>query len=779
MNPRIDPEIESSSDQVPLLNLRGILRSRSALLGLSVGVALFVAVLVWQGIDDVSEALRRAGWGIIAIALLHLPPLWADATGWRHLIPARQQPRRRTMIRARWIGESINDLLPVLQMGGNVVKARLIALRGVPVSKAGASVVVDVTLVVLTQILFTLFGLGVLAPSLGRGKSLLVVLVGSAIMAILLGGFYVAQRRGFFGFVARVSRRLLSGPEWESVSRGASEIDDEVLKLYNERRAVIASACWHMLAWLLGIAEVWVALRLLGQPVDVRTALLFESLGQAIRTGAFAVPGALGIQEGGYVLVGSALGISPGAALGLSLARRVRELLLGLPGLAVWQASVVHSALGKGISYASATEGALVSPLGGDGANADKRRWKVERSPIVHAINIGGRLPGLRSMPGLREEELIDAARKQTALEDFGGLSFREPLGRLLESLDSEARLNLMGRLATRHDVIRLLTNRLRMEEDRKRNPEIGEEKIRRPIIITGLPRTGTTLLHSLLSLDPASRVPLTWETVYPSPPPESATYLTDRRIGLVDGQIRWFHRLVKGFNRIHPVGASLPEECLVIFSHSFLSYQFETTHRLPAYLDWLEAQDLRYAYEVHRRFLQHLQWRCRGERWVLKAPAHMFDFDAMFSAYPDACVVMTHRDPLEVTASNASLTATLRSAFSDDVDPFEVGPECSLRWANAIGRAIRSRDRGCAPTDRFLDIYYVDLVADAVGTVRKVYAAFDLPFPEGMGESIRKFLGRHPKDKFGKHRYSLEDFGLEIEEEKKRYGPYRERFRL
>ena len=217
-----------------------------------------------------------------------------------------------------------------------------------------------------------------------------------------------------------------------------------------------------------------------------------------------------------------------------------------------------------------------------------------------------------------------------------------------------------------------------------------------------------------------------------------------------MDDQIRWFHRLLKGFNRIHPVDARLPEECLVIFSHSFLSYQFETTHQLPSYLDWLEGQDLHPAYEVHRRFLQHLQWRCPGQRWVLKAPAHMFDFEAMFSTYPDACVVMTHRDPIEVTASNASLTATLRSAFSDAIDPLEVGPECSRRWAEAIGRAVRSRDRGCAPAERFLDLYYIDLVADPIGAVRKVYARFDLPFPEGLEEEIREFLRQNPRERFG-----------------------------
>jgi len=407
------------------------------------------------------------------------------------------------------------------------------------------------------------------------------------------------------------------------------------------------------------------------------------------------------------------------------------------------------------------------------------RRWKVERSVLVHAVNAAGRLFDPVARGGLQEEGLLKAACRRAALDDFGDASFREPLRRLIVSLETEARLNPMGRLATRHDLIRLLVNRLRMEEDRKRNPGIAEGETRRPIIITGLPRTGTTLLHSLLALDPANRVPLTWETVYPSPPPEAATYRTDRRIGVVNGQIRWFHRLVKGFNRIHPVDARLPEECLVIFSHSFLSYQFETTHRLPSYLDWLEGQDLRPAYEAHRRFLQHLQWRCPGERWVLKAPAHMFDFGAMFSTYPDARIVMTHRDPLEVTASNASLTATLRSAFCDEVDPLEVGPECSRRWAEAMSRALRSRDRGCAPAERFLDLYYDELVADPIGAVRKVYVRFDLPFPEELEGAIREFLGGNPKDRFGKHRYSLEQFGMNLEEETRRYAAYRERFQL
>jgi hypothetical protein len=579
--------------------------------------------------------------------------------------------------------------------------------------------------------------------------------LGSAIMGLLLGGFYLAQRRGFFGFIAKASRRILGAWDLRSVTSGAVAIDSAVVTLYRDRRAIVSSTLWHLLSWIFGIGEVWIALRLLGRPVDIWTALLIESLGQAIRTGSFAVPGSLGVQESGYVLLGNALGIEPQVSLALSLARRVREVLLGLPGLVAAQV---------------------------EGLSRGRRRSRAAARPhLARTINAGGRVLGrLGAFRGkLAERELLEEARRKTGLADFGDQTFREPLRRLLESMEAEARLNPLGRVAARQDLIRLLVNRLRMEADRKAHPQIAAEEVRRPLIITGLPRTGTTLLHNLLALDPAHRVPLTWETMHPSPPPETATYLTDWRIRVAERQVRWFHRLVKDFNRIHPVEVRLPEECLVIFSHSFLSYQFETTHRLPSYLGWLEAQDLRPAYQVHRRFLQYLQWRCPGERWVLKAPAHLFDLEAMFSVYPDAAVIVTHRDPLQVAASNASLTAVLRSAFSDEVDPLEVGEECSRRWAEGIGRSLRSRDRGCAPPEQFLDLYYRDLTRDPLATVRRVYDHFQLRFSEGLEESIRRYLAKNPKDKYGTHRYTLEEFGLDPEREKERYRPYRERFGL
>ncbi len=321
-------------------SFRAILHSRAAWTSLAVGVTVFGGVVVWQGIGDVGAALHRAGWGIILIAFFHLPSLWADAMGWRSLFPRSKRPPRRTVLAARWIGESINDLLPVLQMGGNVVKAWLLSRRDVEAGRAAATVIVDVTLVVLTQIFFTLLGIGLVAPTLGRRESLLVILIGTAILSVLLFGFYQAQRRGFIGPVIRIPAKILGPSALSSLSNGAATIDSQVLSLYRENRLLLVSAFWHILSWFLGVGEVWFGLRLLGHPVDFGTALLFESLGQAIRTGAFAVPGALGVQEGGYILVGGALGIEPGISFALSMVRRVRELLLGLPGLAYWETSI-------------------------------------------------------------------------------------------------------------------------------------------------------------------------------------------------------------------------------------------------------------------------------------------------------------------------------------------------------------------------------------------------------------------------------------------------------
>jgi Sulfotransferase family len=399
----------------------------------------------------------------------------------------------------------------------------------------------------------------------------------------------------------------------------------------------------------------------------------------------------------------------------------------------------------------------------------------------VRATNAAGSILRRAGLPlvSLDEQGLLDAARRATQLDDLGDDGFREPFRMVLQGLEAEARLTLVGRMAARQDILGLLANRLRLEEDSKRHPEIGAQEVPRPLFIVGLPRTGSTLLHHLLAQDPASRVAQAWEVMSPSPPPEARTYRTDPRIAKAARQLAWFDALTPDFKAIHPLGAQLALECIAIMSPTFLASRFHTSYHVPTYQEWLERQDLRPAYRFHRRFLQQLQWRAPAQRWVLKAPAHLFGIRALLDVYPDAGVILTHRDPLEVVGSLASLTTALRGTFSDDVHPEQVGPEMTRRWADGLARALRDRDDGLVPADRFFDVRYVDLVRDPIGTVRSIYDHYGIRFTPAAEERMRRFLARHPKDKHGRHSYTLAEFGLNADEEAARYRTYRERFGL
>jgi hypothetical protein len=367
-------------------------------------------------------------------------------------------------------------------------------------------------------------------------------------------------------------------------------------------------------------------------------------------------------------------------------------------------------------------------------------------------------------------------AQRRTRLADWGGDEFREPLALLARSLAVEGRLTPLGWLVAGGDVLALLEQRLRLVEDRRRHPDIAAQEIRRPLFIVGLPRTGSTLLHHLLAQDPANRVAQAWEVMAPSPPPERARYETDPRIARARRRLRWLDALAPEFKTIHPVGARLALECIAIMSPTFLSPRFHTTYHVPTYQRWLDGQDLRPAYAFHRRFLQHLQWRVPGARWVLKAPSHLFFLDALFATYPDAVVVQTHRDPLRVLASVASLTAVLQGAFAADLDLDEIGEEVSRRWANALERAMQVRS-AAGGSDRFLDVHYRDLLRDPLAVVRRVYARFGLPLLPDTEARMRQHLAEHPKDHHGAHRYALRTFGLDPDDLVHRFKGYREFF--
>jgi hypothetical protein len=399
----------------------------------------------------------------------------------------------------------------------------------------------------------------------------------------------------------------------------------------------------------------------------------------------------------------------------------------------------------------------------------------------VRAFNAAGAAARAAGIPLVRldADALCARARRATGLDDFGDPWFREPLGVLLDALERDAALHLLGRVIARGDLTRLLANRLRMTDVIARHPEITAAPIRRPLFVVGLPRTGTSILHELLAQDPANRVPMTWEVMHPFPPPERATYRSDPRIAALDRHLAGVDRLLPDFKKMHPMGAELPQECVALTAHDFASMLFSTTHRVPRYQAWLDRADLRPVYASHRRQLQYLQWRCPAEHWVLKSPGHLWALEALLAEYPDACVVQTHRDPLKVIASLASLVATLRSMASDAIDRAAIGAEWTRFLADGLARAVAARDRWPASAPPPFDMQFADFLRDEIAMVRRIYAHFGRALSPEAEARMRQFLGNNPKDKHGAHRYTLSDASLDPATERARYAAYQARFNV
>lgn len=304
---------------------------------LTAGALLFIGVLASQGLPAVLSALAAAGWGLVLVALFHLLPLVLDAAAIRVLFtPGASTVTLRDSILTRWVGESANSFLPAGQLGGPVLMARHLAHRGMPMRDAAGTITVSTTLGTFAQIIFALCGVALLGAHAGHISEhalRMSALVASGFLAVQIGGFYLLQRRGFFSKVIRGATRFAGKRDWSQWVSRAEAIDLSIQEIYRRGDGVAASFLLSLVGWVVGTGEVFLVLQLIGHPASWLDSLLLESLGQAIRGAAFAVPGALGVQEGGYLLLAPLAGLPPDAALALSLAKRAREILLGLPGL--------------------------------------------------------------------------------------------------------------------------------------------------------------------------------------------------------------------------------------------------------------------------------------------------------------------------------------------------------------------------------------------------------------------------------------------------------------
>jgi hypothetical protein len=394
----------------------------------------------------------------------------------------------------------------------------------------------------------------------------------------------------------------------------------------------------------------------------------------------------------------------------------------------------------------------------------------------LHVLDSAAERLGLLRGP-FDADGLMARASGQTGLRDYGEPDIVEPLRRLLASCDEEANLGVIGRLATRWDAARFLTNLLRMRAAERACPTILDQPIERPIFITGLPRSGTTFLHRLMMTDPEHRAPLVWETIYPFPDQRAGR--RDTRVERVGRQLRAFERLAPDFRALHPLDATSPQECSEIAAHVFRSLRFDTNYQIPSYRRWLDADVDRHlpAYRFHKQFLQHLQHQDgRPRRWVLKCPEHVFALQAIRRVYPDARLVFVHRDPVKVLLSVAKLTEVLRRPFTRRLDPRMIGRDESLRWLEGTKRMIEVGDDAGFP-EPICHVHHMDLVSDPLATVEGVYRHFGLTPASDVLAGMGRYVRQRPNGGYGPRDYRFEDHGLSEAAEREKFRPYMVRF--
>ena len=372
-------------------------------------------------------------------------------------------------------------------------------------------------------------------------------------------------------------------------------------------------------------------------------------------------------------------------------------------------------------------------------------------------------------------QDLIAAAEKATGMNQWGEQDFRTGLQLLLDTMEREARLSDLGRERMLSRIDGLLKNRLRIYDWRARHPEVAQQKITRPIFILGLPRSGTSNLLSLLSFDPAHRVPRMWEIFRSVPPPSRETYETDPRIAEVQNQLMSDGFGSEGLQATHPFDSRLPEECGFIFEHSFGCMVFPAYINIPTFAKYaMDDANWRGIYGFHKQFLQNLQTNYAGERWVLKTPEHSHFLPDLLATYPDAILLYTHRAPAQIMSSLASNITELRKLWSDQVDPKEVAASFLAAEAEGSRRMVEAR-KDPAVDQHFYDIEFQDLIQQPVETMRRLYARFDLPFTEATQRGLQHYADNEAKKTHGhgKHKHSLDDVGYSADEINTAFKPY------
>ena len=370
----------------------------------------------------------------------------------------------------------------------------------------------------------------------------------------------------------------------------------------------------------------------------------------------------------------------------------------------------------------------------------------------------------------------MEKASRKLGLTDFGDPSFLEPFKIVTQDILRDQNFHRIGRWFHHKIMMNFLMNRLQLAEAFTSKPQLAQIDVGRPLIIIGLPRTGTSHLMNVLSQDPDNRTLSFWEISEPAPAPNEDTLWRDPRRYYYGMVIQLANYLVPDLRSVHNLRLDGPEECILLLANSFRSHYFVVEYSVPTYLEWLKTCDYRPAYLEHKQQLQLLQSGIARKRWLLKAPSHMDGIEGLLDVYPDAMIVHTHRDPLKALPSICSLALATRSIGVNQIDQNIVGREMTDHLGHAMDNYMDIRERRGKP-GQFLDIMYEDLVANPIGVVQSIYKHFNLNLTPAAQAHMTEELSGNPRNKHGAHRYTLEQFGLDARALHDRFGPYMDRY--
>jgi hypothetical protein len=373
--------------------------------------------------------------------------------------------------------------------------------------------------------------------------------------------------------------------------------------------------------------------------------------------------------------------------------------------------------------------------------------------------------------------ESVEKNLKLSSSEDYS--EFRQRLSMMCQDLNTRARLHPVGALLTRLSLQNTVKNRLEIDHWIAQHPQTLQREIKQPVFILGLPRTGTTALFNILSSVEGIRSPLGWEVNKPVPPVQYASKDTDPRIKQTHREFEGFFYLTPNIRTIHDFGALLPQECIAITQYDLYTGQFWFCYDIPEYYEWYKQYDALPSLQFHRRFAQNLMSDFPEQQWLFKTPFHLGILEQLLTVYPDARIIQTHRDPMEVMGSSCSFAWHLRSTFSDDINNRQIGQDQLEYWSGCLNHSVQVREKLSHLSSQFYDVDYKSFVAKPVETVSGILEFLGRESDQQTTEKLIAFAQDNQKDKHGKHVYSLEDYQLDAHKDRVHFEDYCREFGL